>query len=65
MIGSHKQITPYLRRLRSVFGIAEHSQGIVKGGGVARLKGNVNMLSEESGENQMFGEANPWAACGV
>jgi len=47
-MGSCNQITSYLRRLRSMFGIANHSKGAVKGGVVARLKDNVNTLSKAS-----------------
>lgn len=59
MMGSHNQVTSYLRRLRSMFGVADHSKGVIKGGGVARLKDNINTLSKGSSKNQLSGEASP------
>lgn len=54
MMGSHNQITSYLRRLRSMFGIANHSKGVIKGGVVARLKDNINTLAKL--EKQVHGQ---------
>ena len=65
MMGSYNQIIFYLRRLSSMFGIANHSKGVVKGGVVARLTDNINTLSKGSSKNQLSGEESPWAVCGV